>query len=605
MRTILIGLIILIFITIQFMRGAGGKYIIEGDGSGYYAYLTSVFVYNTTDFTDVYQVEKSWRGLDYQAHYFHPYKGILINKYYLGTALLILPFFLMAFAFSVISGMPPDGYNFIFQYGVAMAASFYLALGLLFVFKLLRTYAIDKLLIFILLMVLMLGTNLFYYAFLHPSMSHVYSFFAIALFVYLARAYFLTPNYKYLIYAALSLGLILLIRPTNLLIVGALPFLAGKPANLTKGFRFLVSYWYNIPVALSLVLLVFAVQGVFNYYQSGNLLPGSYLEEGFYFLNPSFFSFLFSYRKGFFVYTPMFLLLFPAAVFLFRTNRYQFFTFIGFFVLIVYVLSSWWNWFFGDSFGMRALIDYFPVIIIPIAVLMKSLLTWRKTFQTITVFILLAISFNLLQSYQYHMRIIHPDSMTKEKYWHVFLKTDDSYKYIFGGFSEPVFRFPENAEKMLFRNDFEDNYAHWNNSGIFESPTAFSGEHIARLGNGVVYSPTLVIDGKRLTISANPLYLSVKTMFRELDAEAAADALLVYAETDRMNNLSFYKTFKIKQMPDQITNEWRPAEFGFKVPAWDNETQQVKVYFWHRNAGLFELDDFEISITVLNSEAIQ
>ena len=72
-----------------------------------------------------------------------------------------------------------------------------------------------------------------------------------------------------------------------------------------------------------------------------------------------------------------------------------------------------------------------------------------------------------------------------------------------------------------------------------------------------------------------------------------------------MNNLSFYKTFKIKQMPDQITNEWRPAEFGFKVPAWDNETQQVKVYFWHRNAGLFELDDFEISITVLNSEAIQ
>lgn len=605
MRTILIGLIILIFIAVQFMRGAGGKYIIEGDGSGYYAYLTSVFVYKTADFSDVYQVEKSWRGLDYLAHYFHPYKGILINKYYLGTSLLILPFFLMAFAFSVISGMPADGYNFIFQYAVAMAAAFYLALGLLFVYKTLRTYAIDKLLIFILLMVLMLGTNLFYYAFLHPSMSHVYSFFAIALFVYLTRAYFLSPNYKHFFYAALSLGLILLIRPTNLLIAGALPLLAGNTCSFSKGYRFLVMKWYTIPVAVSLVAIVFSIQLFFNYYQTGKLLPGSYHEEGFYFLSPSFFSFLFSYRKGFFVYTPMFLLLLPAAIFLFRTNRYQFFSLIGFFVFLVYVLSSWWNWFFGDSFGMRALIDFFPVLIIPIAVLMKSLLSWRKTFVSLTVFILMAIGLNLIQSYQYHMRIIHPDSMTKEKYWHVFLKTDDSYKFIFGGFSEPVFRLPQNAEKMNFRNDFETDYAHWNNSGIFSSPTAYSGKRIARLGNGVVYSPTLVLDGKRLTITENPLYISIKAMFRELDVEASSDALLVYATTDRMNNLIFYKTFKIKQMPDQITNEWRSAEFGFKVPAWNSGTQQVKIYFWHRNTGLFELDDFEVNITVLNSETIQ
>jgi len=84
MRTILVGIIILIFISVQLMRGGAARYTIEGDGSGYYAYLTTVFVYKTTDFKDVYSFEKSWRGLDYMAHYFHTYGDKLINKYFFG-----------------------------------------------------------------------------------------------------------------------------------------------------------------------------------------------------------------------------------------------------------------------------------------------------------------------------------------------------------------------------------------------------------------------------------------------------------------------------------------------------------------------------------------
>lgn len=602
MRTILVGFIILIFISIQLMRGGAARYIIEGDGSGYYAYLTTVFVYKSTDFQHAYNYEKSWRGLDYMAHYFHSYNGKLINKYFLGTSLLILPFFLMAMLFCVVSGIPPDGYNFIFQYAVAMAATFYALAGLLLLNRTLRTYGIDKVLVFILLLVLILGTNLFYYTFLHPSMSHAYSFFAISLFIFGARYYFLNPSVRWLYLAAACLGLVMLIRPTNLLVVIAIPFIAGNKASLHKGFSYMMQHKIIFTFATIIVLAVFGLQWLFNLIQSGTPFIWSYNYEGFDFLKPEFLDFLISYRKGFFVYTPFFLLLIPALVWLFLNDKYKFYSFAVFFVLLVYVLSSWWNWFFGDSFGMRALIDYYPLFLIPIALFLKRLSVNRKWSFLAACFIVVTLTLNLIQSYQYHMRILHPDSMTQEKYWYVFLKTGEKYRNIFGGFSEPVFNFPVGSDEFAFFNDFEYAYPEWSQDGIQQTQEAWSGSRIARMGGSMIYSPTLVLDSPKLTLKGHPVYVEVSVMYREIRPDAANDALLVYAATDRTNSLLFYKTFKLKQLPGDMTKDWYKAEFGFKVPEWNDNVQQVKVYVWQRSESGFELDDFNIRFTLLSNQ---
>jgi len=602
MRTILVGIIILIFITIQLMRGGAARYIIEGDGSGYYAYLTTVFVYKSTDFSQAYNYEKSWRGLDYMAHYFHPYEGILINKYFLGTSLLILPFFMMAMLFCLVSGIPPDGYNFIFQYAVAMAATFYTLAGLLFLNRTLRTFGVDKVLVFILLLVLMLGTNLFYYTFLHPSMSHAYSFFAISVFIFCTRSFFLNPSGKWLYLAAISLGLVMLIRPTNLLILPAIPFIAGSKALFIKGIGFVFQRKISFIAAFMLLLTVFGLQWLFNFVQTGTPFIWSYNYEGFNFLKPEFLGFLISYRKGFFIYTPLFLLLLPALGWLFLNDKFKFYSFTVFFVVLVYVLSSWWNWFFGDSFGMRALIDYYPLFLIPVALFLKGLSASRKWSFAVAAFIAGALTLNLIQSYQYHMRILHPDSMTSEKYWYVFLKTGEQYKSIFGGFSEPVYNFPDGSEEISFINDFEYSYPEWSQDGIQQTQQAWSGSKIARMGGAVIYSPTLVLDSPKLVLKGHPVYADVSVMYREIRPDAANDALLVYAATDRTNSLLFYKTFKLKQLPGDMTNGWHKAEFGFKVPEWNENVQQVKVYVWQRGESGFELDDFNIRFTLLDNQ---
>ncbi len=92
------------------------------------------------------------------------------------------------------------------------------------------------------------------------------------------------------------------------------------------------------------------------------------------------------------------------------------------------------------------------------------------------------------------------------------------------------------------------------------------------------------------------MYVSAHLMYRELKTNAAAKALMVYAATNTNNQLVFYKVQKLKQLPDEISNSWRYAEFGMKVPAWTSDVAQVKVYIWNPDDTAFQLDDFAVNI---------
>lgn len=596
MRTFLAGGIIVIFIVIQLLRGGTVVETINGDGTGYYAYLTAVFIHHTTDFTPVYEYEKERRGLDYMAHYFHKTEHGMVNKYQLGTALMMLPFFLMAWLYSIIIGMPPDGYSILFQYAVSLAAAVYLAVGLLATRRLLQLFGIGKSVQLMTILALLFGTNLFYYAFLHTSHSHVYSFSAIAVFLLLSKYYFQKGHAKDFLLAAMALGLVVLIRPTNAIIALALPFLSGDAASFQVRWRQLISRPKLIAVAFLLFLSVFMLQPLFNTIQTGSWFLWSYQSEGFHFDNPALLSFLFSYRKGFFIYTPLMLLLVPALVLLYQRSRFFLFSFLGYFLVLIVLLSSWWNWFFGYSFGMRAMIDHYALLAIPLALMIQQFWAKRLQKKLMTVFLLLSIALNLIQTYQYHTGILHPDSMSKEKYWYVFLRTDPQYRDIFGSYPEPIYAALSESESTTYHNDMEVPSNIWTSNGILQSSNAYSGAYLAELNQSNIYSPTLVLSGEQLTTTAAEVYVTVSLMFKELTPHATSNALLVYAAKDTSDNTVFYKTFKMKQIPDSRTGDWRNAAFGFKVPAWNPALDQVKIYVWNRDAALFQLDDFEVNI---------
>jgi hypothetical protein len=181
--------------------------------------------------------------------------------------------------------------------------------------------------------------------------------------------------------------------------------LFGKPFIL--GLSFLSFF-----VVLSIQFIIYKIQ-IDQWYIY------AYLNEGFNFLQPHFIDFLFSIRKGFFVYTPLFSLSIIGLVFWFRYNSFQAFWWIITMTILVYILSSWHMWWYGGTFGTRVLIEYYIIWIIPIAILFQRTRSYVKT-----MFILIAYLFifnGVLQQYQYRKGIIHYEDMNWQMYKDAFL----------------------------------------------------------------------------------------------------------------------------------------------------------------------------------------
>ncbi|MFZ4547067.1 MAG: hypothetical protein ACOYN4_06520, partial [Bacteroidales bacterium] len=291
--------------------------IIESDAKGYYAYLPAFFIYHDLNFRFFYKIERvDYYNPTLYYQFLRVENNKTINKYYVGTAICLVPFFLAGHVLTLIEGFPTDGYSYYYTMMTHLGALFYLLLAMLGLRKLLLAYGVGEKEISITLLAIVFGTNLFYYVVTEFAMSHVYSLAAIVWFSFAVREYFLSFKSKYLLYCAFLLGIIALIRPVNLLVVLAIPFLAGNPSQLLLGLQSLFKKpWMMLASILSFFLIV-SIQFLIYKQSTGNYLVYSYQDEGFNFLNPQISNFLFSYRKGMFVYTPMLFLSISGFVFL-------------------------------------------------------------------------------------------------------------------------------------------------------------------------------------------------------------------------------------------------------------------------------------------------
>jgi len=571
------------------------RVFIDGDGSGHYAYLPSLIIYNTVDFTDVFEFEKTQRPPDYMGHYFHKHNEIYINKYTSGTALLQLPFFIIGYFLSLLFGLTPDGYNVIFQYCSALSALFWVGIGLLFLVKFLGTYSIDKKFAWLMSIIALLGTNLFFYTFVQPSFSHAYSFSMITLFIYYVRNVFLDYSRTGIVMSAFLLGIILLIRPANILVLTALPFLSGSFKNLFGTIRQKV-LTFDFLFAIVAFVVAISPQLIINYIQTGSLIIYGYEGEGFYFTDPQVINFLFSYKKGWFVYTPLFFLLVPGIIYLLRSQtKYTSFSFLFFFAVIVYVFSSWWNWYYGDSFGMRPMVDYYGIFILIVALFLNNTCkAWVKNVGF--VIITLAIILNLIQSYQYAIGIIHADSMTKKAYWHVFMDLDKEHAKTISCGDETFFG--KLGEKPFFQtlNQIEKRDEGWSNPPYSSQKYSFSDSQSVKQTPKFIYSPSYRYMLPDSLTGHDNIYVRFNSMYFEEVKNSALKAVFVVDISDTTGKNIFYKSFKVKDIPDDVVGEWQKGSIGFKLPEITSEMDYVKFYIWNVDKQSYFLDNLEVKL---------
>lgn len=397
---------------------------IRSDGLGYYVYLPSIFVYNDISmnkFIDAYSKHYNDTPTDYwNGVYKYENSGNYLDKYPVGVAVMSLPFFLLAHFGTLIisnfSGIPPNGFTDpLYHAAQSFSGLFYALLGLLILKRILDKYFSSKS-VYLTLIAVTFGTNLFHYFTYDAVFSHPYSFFLFTLFIYLTIKWYSNPNKINSILIGITTGLITIVRPTNLVIVlFFLLFGLGSRNTFTQIQERISLYFYKykkIILIITSALLVLSIQILYWYLITGRLFVYSYTDEYFDLKNPQILNVLFSIRKGFFFWSPILLLSIPGLIFVRRKLKGYNLAFLIFFSVNIYIVSSWWSWWYGGGFGMRALIEVIPFLALPIAAIFEKILEIRnKTKKYIFLFVIvILIVFTTYMMIQYWRGLVPIDN---------------------------------------------------------------------------------------------------------------------------------------------------------------------------------------------------
>jgi hypothetical protein len=405
--------------------------VIDWDITSYYGYLPAIFIHRDIklDFTQGKEAEYA------NKHQFWPEKapnGGKVIKTTMGMAILYLPFFFTAHTIALLNNYEADGFSEIYEKYIHLSCLFYLFIGIIFLRKSLLQFFNDNITALILLFIT-LGTNLFYYSTTEAAMSHAYNFSLYSIFINLCLKWHREEKIITSVYIGITGGLIILIRPVNILVF-LFPLLYNIKSlkDIKSKILYFAHRWKHLLVVAIMSITIVLPQLLYWKYITGNYLFNSYVGEKFYFNNPHILEGFFSYRKGWLLYTPIMIFACAGFYYLYKYYRHLFTSVFIFFVLNSYVLFSWWSWWYGGGFGIRAMIDSYPLMAFPMAAFFQNLYN-KKTkiaLYTSTFIGLLLVAFNLFQTKQYRSGIIHWDGMTKEAYWQSFGKlqiTDTNY----------------------------------------------------------------------------------------------------------------------------------------------------------------------------------
>jgi hypothetical protein len=403
--------------------------VINWDVLEYYSYLPAVFIQKDIrfEFTDADPAFFSGRFWTHEGP-----GGSRVLKMSMGMSTLYAPFFLVAHSYASLSRhYVADGFSPPYHLALLLGGVFHLVLGLIFLKKVLLNY-FSPVVTSITLFLTVAGTNLFFYASFEAAMSHAYSFGLFSAFLFFTIGWHDKPELKKSIILGLLTGLITLVRPSNVLIL--LFFILYGITNketLLHTFSLLLKHSCHLLLMGFFFMLVWLPQLLYWKHVTGEWLYWSYGDQGFFFDNPQILNGLFSFRKGWFIYTPLMMLAAAGILLLLKKNR-QFFLPMTIFISInIYVILSWWCWWYGGSFGLRAFIESYALLTIPLAAIVEKIFHWRLSLK-LSAFLLLAslTVHSIFQSFQYHYGAIHWDSMNREAWFHTFgkLKPDKEFQ---------------------------------------------------------------------------------------------------------------------------------------------------------------------------------
>jgi hypothetical protein len=416
---VIASLLVVLSINFHFSHWEQTEKVIGHDPLSYYAYLPATFIYHDLSL-EFLKEGKDRLGKQFWGKKTPTGKLAIITSY--GMSLLYSPFFLLAHFSADSLGYPADGYSLPYCFALVMSSVFYLFIGLIFLRKILIKYFTIPV-VAITLLIITLTTNLLWYVSFEATMSHVYSFGLISIFMYSIDKWVEKPKYGLTIIIGLLVGIIALVRPSNIVII--LLFIFWKITSwkdLINRLLLFIKNWQHIIIMIVFFFIVWVPQFIYWKFISGSYIFYSYPDSmGFFFNNPQLYNTLFSWRKGFLIYTPVMIFSFIGIGLLLKNNKQFFLPVLIYWLITWYIISSWWDWWYGGGLSIRPFIDSYGILAFGLA----AFLTWLSKLKLIPkyIFISIFVVITIISTWhfkRYQRGSIHWAGMTKKAYFNSF-----------------------------------------------------------------------------------------------------------------------------------------------------------------------------------------
>ena len=403
---------------------------VTSDGLSYFVYLPAWVIYQDPSLEDVANHRFGGGFPSYSGILRWPQTGRWINPHPMGVAVMLLPFYLVGHVVTLVKGYPVDGFSLFYRHAAGLGGVCYLTAGIWLLKRLLDRHW-SRGVVAATLVSITFGTNLFHYGTFDALWSHVYSFALFAALMNLVEAWNERPTVGRSITAGAIIGLIFLVRHTNLpfSILLLLLYGAGTSQPLAARTRWLGSQGKPLAIIAVSALLVALPQFMSYWSATGRVMLNPYARlmevqgfEMFRFLHPHFVGVLVGLPKGLFFWSPV-LLASVAGLFLLRGRPRDFLLpAVVYLPLNAWVIASWFDWQAGGSFGHRSFTESLAVMALPMAAAYAWAGARPKVAFVVGVIGTAAVALSVLQMVQYWLGILPYSDITWAQYRALFLQ---------------------------------------------------------------------------------------------------------------------------------------------------------------------------------------
>lgn len=547
------------------------------DVFGYYLYLPQFFIYNhpeNSNLDTLHHINETYKNTTTLYQLVNIDENTNVFKYSMGMALLYLPFFLIGHFWASFSAFPADGFSFPYQAAIHCGSVFYVLIGVWMLRKILLHYFSDKITAIVVISIFF-GTNFYFHSVFYgqETMSHSYLFTLYTLIIWYTIKWHQNHQKKHLFLLALFCGFTILARPSEIICL-LIPFFFGikNKRDLMDKLQLIKTYKFNFLVFFLIMFLIGSLQFIYWKIYTGHFLFDSYAAnngEGFEFLRPYTLKVLFSFRKGWLLYTPIMIFAILGFWFLYKYYKQIFVVFFLYFLVNLYIVSSWSCWWYAESFGQRALIPSYVVLSFSLAAFLEYFFERKKNFYSIIfgVFLIAFITLNQFQTWQFVKGILKSERMTKEYYKAAFLKTT----------------YDENWEKLLLVNrNFDKGEKFENEQEYILTKTYYlkdeKGNYQEQLLPENEYSHFVEMPYNELT---DKDHVWIKAYANVKAEDSASEYYLSMFFSYKGKAYKYANKISSEVAVDSIGNKTLTLEY--LSPEVRNKKDKVRVYIWNRN----------------------